>query len=669
MKEVIKNEKGAIILMVVAMIVALISVISTVSLIGLANYDQRMTEYECQLIQEELLLRSEAVRTHLNIEFNEDLPLPARTDDLNLNFFQNKVTKYKISNSKERTVLSNFMGYATAEAIAVRSYITAERSGVYTKLSPAKRYSERLLRNESLAQYQYFTDKEKSENEDGGFEAGLVKFYGYDELFGPVHSNDDIWIQNVGGWPTFHDMVTTHKWIMDYATQQRAIYTAPMLEIFLGDYAEEVPSILFDPNADDIRANGLRIFDPDFEIVYVKISGNSYQSMYGNIEFVGADTFGVYSWYPTDAGWANDIVNAGFNWYEDSDHIWTNHVAVYDTIWSAGPSGQINNQCVWMENELWIEGVVSGKQTWGSADTVFVVGDITYTGTPIGQPPDDPDDPNREDFFGLVSEQKILIRYKHRDPFNEMELADPNCNDIYLYGAYAAIGKGSEELQGIYYCHYDGIFTFQYHHPHGSPPDFTAQSPYWPYNDTLYSYIDLHKFIYPPSDFAPPEIQGFNLHGNDPLLPFNMCGYPLEGWNQADPYGYSNSFPNNGPNYTVPYGTAWPWYNPVWPESAADIVTERGFIHIYGAIAQRRRGFVHRSGQDPYNHPTPFEWDLEVYHYDGTHPSSGYNKDYYYDNRFRFIQPPCYPQIYRGFGEQALSDFKAHNWYMKVPPG
>ena len=671
MKEIINNEKGAIILMVVALTIVLISVISTFSLITVVNSDQTLTEYQNHKIQEELLLRSEAVRTHLQLEFNKELPLPSR--ELELPSYQNRKTTYKIINSKEYTMLSNFMGYATAEAVAIRSQITARRSGIFTaessnNKSPVKRYSERLLTNQSLAQFQYFTDIEASENEDGGFDAGIVRFYGADELFGPVHSNDDIWIRNLGGWPTFHAIVTTSKWIMDYDTMQRAIYSAPMEQIFLGGYAEEVIPIIFEPNADDIRAHGLRPFDPDKDIVYVKITESSYTSMYGNIEFVSVDTFGVYSWYPTDTGWANFIVSNGGNWYEDTDHLWTNFVPIYDTLWTSGPSGVITNQSVWVESELWIEGVVSGKQTWGSADTVFVVGDITYSGTPLGEPPDDPDDPNREDFFGLVSEKKILIRYKHKDPFNDMELVQPNCDDIYLYGAYAAIGEGDELIYGDMACHYDGIFTFQYHHTHGSTPDFRAQSPFTG-NDTLYSYIDLHKFIYPPSTFVPPEIIGFNLHGNAPAGPYNMCGYPLEGWGFADPYGYSNSFPNDGP-YTIPYGTDWPWYNPVWPESAANIVTERGIIHIFGAIAQRRRGFVHRSGTDPYNHPAdPTEWDLEVFHYDGTHPTSGYNKDYHYDNRFLFIQPPDYPQIYKGFGQSALSGFKEENWHFKVPPG
>ncbi|MBC8527240.1 MAG: hypothetical protein H8D22_10405, partial [Candidatus Cloacimonetes bacterium] len=239
------------------------------------------------------------------------------------------------------------------------------------------------------------------------------------------------------------------------------------------------------------------------------------------------------------------------------------------------------------------------------------------------------------------------------------------CNSIYLYGAFAAIGKGDESIYGEMACHYDGIFTFQYHHPHGSTPNFTALSPYT-LQETLYTYIDFHKFIYPLGPFVPPNLQGFELHGAAPVPPYWMCGYPYEA------PGYLGSYPNTGPGYVYPYGTDWPWYNPVWPESAEDIVTERGIIYMFGAIAQRRRGFVHRSGSDPYNHPqgtsSPSPWEIDIYHYDGNHPTTGYNKDYHFDDRFLVVQPPCYPQVYQGWGECILTAFDKRAWFLKIPP-
>ena len=351
-------------MMAIAMIVVLVSIVSTYSLIDMVQNDQLQTQYQNDVIQEELLLRSEAIRTHLSLEYDKNKPLPDRKLEI---LSKDRTTTYTIENKKEYTMLSNFMGYATAEAVAVRSLISARRSRIFTKknFSPIKRYSERLLRNESLAQFQYFTDIEKSENEDGGEEAAIVRFYGADELFGPVHSNDNIWIRNLYGWPTFHALVTTSKRIMDFDTHQPAEQSAPMDDIFLGGYAEEVASIIFDPNANDLRTNGQRPFDPAKDIVYVKIDNNSFSSMYGEIELTGIEQFNVYSWFPDDAAAANAVVNAGGNWYEESDHIWTNHIPIYDTLWTQGPTGTVNNGCVWVESELWIEGEVAGKQTWG----------------------------------------------------------------------------------------------------------------------------------------------------------------------------------------------------------------------------------------------------------------------------------------------------------------
>ncbi len=500
-------------------------------------------------------------------------------------------------------------------------------------------YSNRL-QEKSLAKFQHFTEFEKSENEDGGLAAGFVKFWSMDEYFGPVHSNDDIWIANIGGWPTFHSMVTTAKRIMDWATGAPAELSAPMDDIFLGGYEEEIVPYTHN-GAGNIRLNGLVVGAEDTDIVCVELANGSFESMYGNIVEVGVDTFGVYSWFPHNVEEANAVINNGGNWYEDADHIWTNYVTIYDTIWSQGASFPVTNQSVWAgDAELWIKGSVYGSQTWASANNIFIVGDITYSNTQSGDPADDPDDTNLTDYFGLVSEKKILIRYKHKDPFNEFEIYDENCNDVMLYGSYAALGIGDTLVYGEMACHYDGILTPQYQHPHGSTPDFTALSPYT-LQETLYTYVDLHKFIFPPDDLLPPEISGFNLHGGQPVVN-QPCGFPYES------LAYTNSYPNIDPgNYVYPYGTDYPWYNPVWPESSDEIVFERGALTIFGSVAQTRRGYIHRSGADPYNHPGDNQWNLDEFHYDGTHDPTGYEKDYYGDTRLAFVQPPDFPKVFQ----------------------
>ena len=144
-------------------------------------------------------------------------------------------------------------------------------------------------------------------------------------------------------------------------------------------------------------------------------------------------------------------------------------------------------------------------------------------------------------------------------------------------------------------------------------------------------------------------------------------GYEDDNWTRpnSDRYWFRMKH-----NHALPYGTDYPWYNPIWPESAATIVTERGAIRMYGAIHQTRRGFIHRSGLDPYNHPGNNEWEFRnfTYHYDGEHSSTGYNKDYHYDKRFLFISPLDYPKVYKGLGEAAFTSLEQFAWYFKPVP-
>ncbi|MEA2104795.1 MAG: hypothetical protein U9P79_09190 [Candidatus Cloacimonadota bacterium] len=656
--KILKDEKGGVLLILVAIAVVVTSLVYSATMLQSARTDNVQFQYEQDQIQEEILLRSEARRTHLSVEYNQNRAIPSRTVQTSFPF---RTRTYNISSTKHLESINNFMGFPTAQALAIRSLITAKtgsESSGSAAYSPVKRYTERLLRNESLAQYQYFSHWEASENADGGIEAGKVKFWGQDEFFGKVHSNDDIWVQNVGGWPTFHALVTTAGYIMDDGTNAR-LDEGLEDQIFLGglqDKDDGVTEIQFEPNADLIRQNGMDPFaGSDAEIIAIKITGASFTSWLGDIELAEVKEIPVLSWYPDRHSEVMNAINAGYNWFEEEDTVWTNHISIYDTVWTPGPAMGVNNQSVWVDAELWIEGSISGKQTWGSSGNAYLTGDITYSGTTPGDEPDDPDNPNYSDYFGLVSEERIFIKYKHRDP-ETGEIQSPNCNGIYMYGAYAAIGEGDQSIWGVMYCHHDGIFTFEYQHPHGSTPHFESISPYSG-DDTTYTYIDFHKFIFPSSFGVPANKQGFIMHGNPPPG-YPMCGFPYENY----------SPPNNGPDYSFPYGTDYPWYNPIWPESQNSIVTERGDIHMWGAIAQRRRGFVHRSGSDPYNHPDPWEWDLEVYHYDGDHPPTGYGKDYHYDDRFMFVQPPDYPQIYHGWGEDTITAFDSKVWAFIVPP-
>jgi hypothetical protein len=495
--------------------------------------------------------------------------------------------------------------------------------------------------------FQYFT------------EAAMEIFRGQDVFEGPVHSNEDIWIAQDGGgnndgWPTFYDHITTAGIFRKYPIGTRLEDSgAPMDQIFQGEepgWLENVDPIELPETVGYYQTDFITPFSGfDADIVYVNLYSLGYESYIGRYQLVRIDSFKVYSWFPQDHDVAQEIIDNGGNWFENAEHIWTNYVPIYEMIWSPGPSGVVSNQSVWVESELWIEGAVSGIQTWGCADTVYIVGDITYEGTTPGAQPDDPDNLNLTDFFGLVSEKRILVKYKHRDPETE-QIMSPNCNDIYLYGAYAALGRGDTLVYGNQACHYDGIFSFEYQHPHGSTPDFVSISPYTG-NDTVYTFIDLHKYIYSDTMNVPENLQGFVLHGNNPptALP---CGYPYE---DSD---YLDSYPNNSdeePNYIYqyPYGTDLPWYNPIWPESAEDIVFERGHIRLFGSMIQRRRGYIHKSGTDPFNH-NGNEWDLENFQFDGTHPSTGYAKDYQYDSRLKYQDLINFPSLDPSYSDRRM---------------
>ena len=677
MKKFLKNEKGSVLVMSAAIIVCIVSAFSAVSLLGMVANGQLQTQFDHDAIQEELLLRSEAVRGHLAMEHNNNSWPPPRYLQINQ---EDRLTFYEIQTKTENTYVSLILGQPVDLAIAVRSKIICKRGTsrkpLYT--SPVVRLSERLIKSQSLAQFQYFTDTEASENEDGGPEAARVKFWGPDVLHGPVHSNTDIWIQqagggNNGGWPTFYSKVTTAGRVRVHPSGGLAVENAPVNSIFLGGLEEEingVVKIIFLPDASQIIENGV-IIGEDADIVYARLNGNTAETRFGYINSIGTEDFDVYSWYPRNLADVTWCIQNGGNWFEDTNIVWTNEIVLYDTTWQAGPTVSWGQEgTFWVPTaELWIEGDMTGKATWGCGNTVYITGDITYGGTPPGSPPDLEGNMNPSDFFGLVSEKSVLVRYKHRDPFDaDYPIVSVNCDEhVYLYGAYAALGLGDPAL-GSMACHEDGIFTFQYQHPHGSTPNFRAPSPYTGY-DTLYTYIDLHKFIFPITGYIPNPILGFNLHGGDPVYQGvnYTCGYPLE-----DPL-YRGSYPNNNQNnYAYPYGTDYPWYNPVWPESALDIVSERGTIHIWGAIAQRRRGFIHRSGTDPYNHTGDNQWDMDVYHYDGAHGltglGSGYEyKDYHYDNRFLYVQPPNYPEVYEGWGESSIATFDKQAWVYKSP--
>jgi len=633
MKKLLLNEKGSVLLLSTAVIVILISVISSISLMGVVRFDNMQVQYANDIFQEETLLRSERMRTGILMQ---DMPNAFPTSDHKVEIESNgRYTTYEIDN---QPVQNNGQEKIGPTIITARRGREAQSSSGY--VSPIVRYAESILQGRSLAQYQYFTMHEYSENDEYA-ESDRVKFWGPDVLWGPVHSNDDIWIQQLGGgtnnnWPTFHAMVTTNGRIMDHSTGQPALMTAPMDDIFLEGYQENAGFInISGGNAIEIRANGYNLgASENRDIMYAKIDGTVATCRYADI-VTEPDTFTVYNSFPDPAH-----IN-----FPIGDSIWTNYISVKRIEWDDMTfTLNILNSSIFVNCKLWIEGSVSGRQTWGCADTIFITNDLLYDNTSAGSAPalTDPD------LLGLVSEERIYIQYKNYDPDNEV-IQSPNTDGINLYGCFAAIGDGNMDMYGNLNTHYEGVFSFYYMHPHGSTPGFTITYPNgleWEID-----YPDFHKFIFPLSPYWTGD-EGFLLHGGPPVG--FSCGYPYEDPNYANPQ-------------VPPYGTDWPWYNPVWPEGVNAQMGERGIVHMYGGIQQYRRGFMHRSGIDPLNH-TGDGWNLDNWEYDGMHGSTGYDKDYHWDDRIDYgMLPPDYPQVYEGIGSTTLY-YSSSGWTLKVPP-
>ena len=449
MKKLLLNEKGAVLLLSTAAIVILISVISSISMMGAVRFDNMQVQYANDILQAETFLRSERMRTGILMQ---DAPNTFPTSDYEIEMMSNGArTIYKIDNQPVINNGSEKIGPTLIKVRRGRGRTFDYGGAEYGNWSPIVRYAESILQGKSLAQYQYFTMHEYSENDEYA-NTDRVKFWGPDELFGPVHSNDDIWIQQAGGgnnnnWPTFHAMVTTNGRFMDHATGQPATLTAPMDLIFQGGWQENAGYInIAGGNAIEIRTNGYNLGSSENrDIMYAKIDGTTATCRYADI-VTEPDTFTVYNSFPDTAHPTFPI----------GDSIWINYINVRRVDWDDMTfTLNILNSSVFVHCQLWIEGSVSGKQTWGCADTIFITNDLVYDNTSAGSPPalTDPD------LLGLVSEERIYIQYKNYDPDNEV-IQSPNTNGINLYGCFAAIGNGDMDIYGDLNTHYEGIFSF-----------------------------------------------------------------------------------------------------------------------------------------------------------------------------------------------------------------
>ncbi|MDD4155231.1 MAG: hypothetical protein PHY08_01540 [Candidatus Cloacimonetes bacterium] len=674
MKKILSNQKGFSATLAVAMVLVAVAASSIVSFVNMIHKDNNLVMWEKDKTQQELLSRSETKRLNMILE-KQLLIIPARVVEI---IGKDRVSTYTLRHKKSTVTVADIIGIAS-EAVKFETLCETKHSRQYLPgaKSPVKTFTEKLSQRQSLAMYQYFSDSEISDiTDDPDSPAARVKFWGKDELHGKVHSNDNIWIQNAGtppvnpsapNWPWFHDKVTTAGQIFIYqtgsATGTPLPGSCPVALVFEDGYEENVPYIEYLADATDIRKNGDKPFglniSDNIDIIMAKINGSTIQMTVGDIAETETKAFTVYDFYPDalikNPHWSGDNNNHPHLF---GDSLFTNYITMKDTTWTSVGDAGVSGTSIFLPAEVWVGGNVSGEMTIGTAKDAYVIDNILYNNTPVGTKPDDPDNINTIDYFGLVSEGKVLIKYKYRDPLSNAIIdapmsTGPNGN-IYLYGAYAAIGDNDPSL-GDFDYKADGVFSYEYQHPHGTPTPFWGQSAYTG-NDTLFSFIDFHRIKFPPNR---PTYGVFNnMQWPGAVGMQYYVGYPMANNPLTDLA--------TSPHYAV---YDYPWYNPVYPESGADLVFERGNLWVYGSIAQRRRGFIHRSGNEsPDNPDTSQMWDPARFVFGPTHQSTGYDKQYFYDRRFMYKQPPDYPEVYQGSSAGRMSAFDDTSWNFKVPP-
>ena len=739
MIKILQNEKGIAVNIILAMVLVAVVISAMVSLINLNIDDRNTVIWQQDRLQQELLVRSESSR--ITFLQGRDIFTNRRVEIVGRDRVATHTINYR--NPPAQLVTDpSFLGDLT-QAYQISAMCITRHSRINAPISantrsPVQTYLEKLTRRSSLAQYQYFTDREISDiTNDPNSPAAAVRFDGNDELFGRVHSNESIVISSAnGGYPKFHDYVTTAKEMLRWtgsATEPLSQEVKNDRNIFMKGVKEWVAPIVYTPDAELIRRNGTQI-GGDADIVHIELNGGNFGMELGFINNGATEEVVVYSTYPDAVHTFIDInqqpwdqINNPFSLVNITtqnqsrlvgDSLWTNYVVFSDTTWYNGDSITTFGTSFYTNGSLWVKGEVAGRLTLSSRKNAYILGSITYPPniTTLGQGADGfkvpqftyggPVNPN--DYFGLVSESSIIIKYKWRKPNanGDMQTFQGPSGSWYMYGAYSAQGAPDPDL-GEYFWKAEGVFTYEYQHPSSSP------IPFWGYRykrtapgsniaepmdyisyydpntleemgriaDPVYiNRIDMHRFKYPPDPSvtgAPPPYSWRRWLGD--RSPTNL-GYTQE----------SNTYPTtltfegrlHAPWYQV---YDYPWYNPVYPENvpvnswAHQI---RGTLNLFGSIAQRRRGFIRRSGEVRTDNPDQERWwslgEFNPYGpvhftggnyvYGGSHLPTGYNRNYYFDRRFYWEQPPDYPEVYTGAGANRMSSFDTTTWNFKVPP-
>ncbi len=608
------NEKGNL---AASIVLSVIAVLSGVILIALVMGDRVSLENNEDSMQSAHFLRTSLNRCSAIMSYIDDFSEAGGV-------FERKIITDR-SKNKIYTLRSEITPINDSEdqsMFNLSSYVESNNGRItrYQDINPSAKYAEQIYAVESLADFLLFYDRNISVNDDE------VRNWGADEIwFGRIHSNTSFRIGThvLDGYsfPYYGGLVTcSSNFTFPYN------YTGDLNDtsIFGGGARENIPVKVLPERAEKIRDNSIWI-DNGQEITYIEVNDHNYIMCTAQITELPPEAFVVYNSFPP------------YNLIGDS--LFTNYIVFKDTVWTTPVNRSINDESVFVNSDLWIHGNFGGKQTWGCSGDMFLVGDITLENTVVGEAPDGYRESendfngnvNTSDYVGLVSEGKIIIKYAYKNPVDGLIHWD-NCGDhvveesgIYIYAALAALGKGDGWE--------DGYFSYEYHYPHPSTPHAYN----WINTEEDFMYPDLHLGKYPPD----------NSQHRWPWPANSSQGFAYPGrYNPGNGTGYVDWAAAGAPDY--------PWYNPVYP--SAKVFYERGNIHLFGSLAQRRHGFVHRSGNDIDNGL----WDLD----DPTSPMmgpstepSGYGKRYQYDNRFLTNPPINYPEVRSKAGDRIFNKY------------
>ncbi|MDD4277586.1 MAG: T9SS type A sorting domain-containing protein [Candidatus Cloacimonetes bacterium] len=376
-----------------------------------------------------------------------------------------------------------------------------------------------------------------------------VYYYGPDVVDGPVLINSDLYIKQAGGgsnggWPTFLGPVTIAGQVISTPA------TYPTAQVFQGGLIQNADSELFRTNNElfkqDYRANAQVIGqEGGNNIILMDVNGMNATIWHGAISEPYTVNTDVYDPYPSVGG----------------TPLFSNSFTVVDTVWTPMGGMPVSGQSFFVRGTLWIKGTFTGQVSIYCDSDIYLIGDILLSGT---LPPASPYPANLTDKVSLISEKQIIIKYGYKNPADSLrihpnmgadnEYPDPLGGGIFVYADLIALNKDASNPR------YDGMFTFEYQHPHPSIPALNMEIG----SDThFFDWIDLHRRHYPQTIAHP--------------------------WPPAIDY---------------------PWYNPLWPEKAPYL--ERGTVNHWGALYQERRGYMHRSLNDNEYPSGSGVWDIDL---------------------------------------------------------